>query len=194
MMATLNKQFLSVVLCALLIFLDNDAWSQAKKEYPKVGQLCPDFQFNELQYHAQITARRDDFKGKYLLLDFWNRYCAACLNAMPKMDSIRRDFSAHVEVIMVGYNGSRYSKRSDNKLIRKLYEENRKERHLNLPIAYDSVLFHRFNIGACPYIIVLDRESKVVAITTAINAKQLEELLKGNVPTLQKAYRRDERL
>ncbi len=194
MMVTLNRQFLWVVLCALPVFSANHAWSQAKKTYPEVGQLCPDFQFNELQYHAQVTAQRDDFKGKYLILDFWNRYCAACLNAMPKMDSIRRGFSAHVEVIMVGYTGSRYSKRSDNKLIRKLYEENRTEEGLNLPIAYDSVLFHRFNIGACPYIIVLDRESKVVAITTSINAKQLEELLKGNAPTLQKAYRRDERL
>ncbi len=193
-MATLSNYFWRAVLCVLLTFGHNNAWAQHKNQFPQIGQLCPDFQFSELQYHAKTTATRDDFKGKYLILDLWNRYCAACLNAMPKMDSIRKAFSDRVAVVMVGYTGSRYSKRSDDKMIRKLYEENRKEQNLDLPIAYDSVLFHRFNIGACPYIIVLDRDSKVVAITTSINAKQLEELLMGNSPVLQKAYRRDERL
>lgn len=192
-MDTLSRYFGWAVLCVLLTFGHNNAWAQHKNQFPQLGQLCPDFQFNELHYHARTKATRDDFKGKYLVLDFWNRYCTACLNSMPKMDSLNMAFSDSVAVVMVGYTGSRYSKRSDNSWIRKLYEDNRKEQNLNLPIAYDSVLFHRFNIGACPYIIVLDKQSKVMAITTSINAKQLEELLKGNAPVLQKAYRRDER-
>ncbi len=160
--------------------------------YPIVGEVCPDFRLTDVEHASFTTLTRDYFKGRYVILDFWNRYCGICLESMPKMDSIYRKHRDSVSVLLVGYTGKRYSGRSDHVLIRKLFEQTRREEKLILPIAYDSLLFHRFNIGACPYLIVLDRKSKVMAITTSISNTQLEDLMRGKQANFRKAYRRDE--
>eukprot|EP01133_Synstelium_polycarpum_P017056 gene17056-20318_t len=83
------------------------------------------FSLNDVHYYSKKSVTNKDFKGKWLILDFWNQ---------------------GLQIIMVGYTGSQYHPATpipDDQTIRKLYEINRKSEKLNLTVAYDSTLFHR---------------------------------------------------
>jgi hypothetical protein len=61
---------------------------------------------------------------------------------------------------MVGLNDKKY-----NRGIEQLYEGLRKKQNLELTVAYDSVLVDKWNINAMPYIIIIDPDGIVRAIT-----------------------------
>nr|WP_199078234.1 TlpA disulfide reductase family protein [Pedobacter sp. ASV19] len=159
-----------------------------KHVLPEVGQPMPDFRLDDVQYYKQKKVDLSDFKGQWLILDFWNRYCGVCLKSFPRMDSLQKTFEGKVKIILVGYNGSKYTKQSDDKMIRALYERNRIEGKLNLTIAFDSLLFDRFDIYATPYIIIVDPNGIVKAKTSKVFEKDLEDLLTGKPVALKPAY------
>jgi hypothetical protein len=43
------------------------------KCYPEVGKPCPDFTLNNVAYYSKKKVSLNDFKGKWLILDFWNK-------------------------------------------------------------------------------------------------------------------------
>ena len=70
---------------------DNEKNSQAGKEitvclYPPVtvkeGDEMADTDLYDLQGNIHHLA---DYKGKYLLVDFWSRGCGPCMMALPEM-------------------------------------------------------------------------------------------------------------
>ncbi|MFS2187234.1 TlpA family protein disulfide reductase [Mucilaginibacter sp. Mucisp84] len=165
------------------------AGAQSPRNYPAVGSPCPDLQFNEVRYFTKKQVSLADFKGQWLILDFWNRHCGTCIEKMPATDSLQQKFSKQVSILLVGYTGSQYTHRPDN-AIRAFYKGIRKRMRVSLPIAYDSLMFHRLAIGACPYIIIVDPKGIVRAVTTRITAGDMAAFLAGRNPVLEKAVNR----
>lgn len=164
--------------------------SQVSKPYPETRRRCPDFHFQDVEHYYKKNISLKDFRGQWLVLDFWNRYCSVCLNRMPGTDSLNRKFSKRVNFMLVGYTGSRYTHHSDDKPIHELYEKLRGRLDIDLPIAYDSLLFHRFDIGACPYIVIVDPKGIVRGITTRLTEQNIRDLLSGKIPKLENAVNR----
>ena len=184
-------KYIYTILTWLLVYPASQA-QPAEPIYPVIGKPCPDFSFSDVHYYKNKKITLKDFKGQWLILDCWNRYCSVCLHKMPEIDSLQSVFAGQVKFLLVGYTGSQYTKRSDDKPIRKLYDMNRDMERLSLSIAYDSVLFHRFKIGACPYIIVIDPNGIVRGITWSLTAKDINNLLTGTPVKLPRAYRKGE--
>jgi len=174
----------------IVLFSFSYAFPQVHSAYPEIGKPCPDFHFNEVGYYSKSSISLKDFRGQWLMLDFWNRYCSVCLGRMSGTDSLRKQFSKQVSFLLVGYTGSRYTHHSDDKSIHDLYGKLRKRLHIDLPIAYDSLLFHQFDIGACPYIVVVDPKGIVRGITTQLTAQNIKDLLSNQIPQLDKAVNR----
>lgn len=178
---------------AMMLFAFTKSYAQGN-ESPKVGQPMPDFQLNDVQFYSQKSISLSDFKGKWLILDFWNEYCSTCLSSFPKIDSLQKKFADRVKFVLVGYNGSQYFKKSSNTSIRKLFEQNRKRENLKLTIAYDSTLMHRYNIRPTPYLIIVDPKGIVRGITTKLSSENIDDLIAGRQVNLKRAYLGGERL
>ncbi|MCO5950990.1 TlpA family protein disulfide reductase [Mucilaginibacter flavidus] len=178
----MNK-FISAI---LLLLTFSGAVAQQPSAYALVGLPCPDINFNEVSFYSKKKVSVADFKGQWLILDFWNRHCGTCIGKMPATDSLQQKFPEQVKVLLVGYTGSQYTHRPDNS-IRTFYKDLRKRLHIDLPIAYDSVAFHRLAIGACPYIIVVDPKGIVRGVTTRIESRDMTVFLAGRQPVLEKA-------
>jgi len=181
---------LKYIVLLIAVFCFDRAFSQDPNAYPKIGKPCPDFHFKDVEHYSKKSISLKDFKGQWLMLDFWNRYCSVCLGRMPGTDSLHKKFSKRVSFILVGYTGSRYTHRSDDKPIHELYGKLRERLHIDLPIAYDSLLFHRFDIGACPYIVIIDPKGIVRGITTQLTKQNIKDLLSNKIPELDKAVNR----
>lgn len=53
------------------------------------GQAAPRFKINS-QSNQVISL--DDFKGKYLYIDFWATYCVPCIREIPYLNQLGKDF------------------------------------------------------------------------------------------------------
>jgi peroxiredoxin len=158
-----------------------------QKDYPEVGKPCPDFKLMDITHYHDRTASLHDFKGKWLVLDFWNRGCMGCVESFPKMNSLYKECRDKMELISVGYTGSQYYKSSDDKIIRNLYSKLQQRLNLEIPEAFDSTMFHQFGIEGCPYIVIVNPNGIVKAITISVTAQDMKELISGNTPELEPA-------
>lgn len=66
-----------------------------------IGQLVPDINIGAIRNYEKSTAKISDFKGKLLILDFWNTTCTSCIAAMPEMERLQNKFNDKIQIILV---------------------------------------------------------------------------------------------
>ncbi len=68
--------------------------------YPSVGFYAPDFNLKELGTEQEL--RLADYKGKYVLLDFWGTWCKGCVQALPGMVKMKENLkNFNFEIVSV---------------------------------------------------------------------------------------------
>ena len=142
---------------------------------PEVGQTMPSFTLMNVHNYYKKQIGNNDFKGKWLILDFWTAGCASCIKSFPKVNVIQKQFKEKLQVVLVGLQNDK----QHNKRIPLIYEKFRKKYNLDLVYAFDSLLFKRWNISAVPYVIIINPMGKIKAITNSFNANQIQRLIQG---------------
>jgi peroxiredoxin len=66
---------------------------------PEVGDRAPDFTIKTLEGKELKLA---DFRGKYVLLDFWATWCAPCLAEMPNLQAIQDQYAKDPRFVVIG--------------------------------------------------------------------------------------------
>jgi len=176
----------SKVYLALLISVIefSTAYSQkdAKRPFPIIGDSIENHIFTDLVNYPKKQAAINDFKGKWLILDFWGYSCGGCLASFPKMNALHNSFKDRVQVIMVGAIKSRtgaHSVRELEAISKNIYNRLDKLYDLQLPVAFDSVLYLKHDVGSLPHILVIDPQGVIRAKTVRIDSLQLSGLLNG---------------
>jgi len=177
----------------IFIFLASGMlWAKADSSYPvypEVGKPMPeDFVLQNIKYFPKKIAHLDDFKGKWLILDFWTLHCGYCISSFPRINEEMKSFKDSVQFILVGAAHNYDPKGA----IEDLYASIRERINLKLPCAFDSVLYNRYDLFSVPYVIVIDPKSIVRAISYKIDSVDLTQLMAGKTPNLAKAYRAHE--
>jgi thiol-disulfide isomerase/thioredoxin len=153
-----------------------------KLEYPEVDKTCPEFFLNDISNYSKTKARLKDFEGKWLILDFWGRYCSNCIKSMPKMDSIQRQFKSNLQIVFIG--SSIIDMRTPNYNDKSVYAKLKEKHNYSFAVAFDSILFNKFGIHGLPYILIIDPKGNVKGITTSISKKNIEQFISGQSPKL----------
>ena len=73
-----------IVWCLCMLFSIN-----AFADGEKVGDQSPDFEYEDKD--GKIYSLKD-FRGKYVLIDFWATYCAPCKKEIPYLEKIQEKF------------------------------------------------------------------------------------------------------
>ena len=138
----------------------------------------PDISLGYILNEPSKKLRFSDFKGKLLILDFWNIHCTNCIASMPKMDSLQKEFSDSVQIIYVTKN----SENDVNKLFSRV-----KIKKPDVPfIVNDTVLNSFFPHNGDPLHVWIDKEGLVYAIAFdySTNSYTIKHLLSGLAPKL----------
>lgn len=63
-----------------------------------VGSIAPDFELKSIQGN---TVKLSDFKGKFVVIDFWGAWCYWCMKGLPQMKEAYAKYKDKVEFIGV---------------------------------------------------------------------------------------------
>src|SRR5690606_11737241 len=99
-----------------------------------------------------------EYRGKWLLLDFWATYCPACINAMPHLWKIQEKFDEDLTILLVS------PEKSDR--IQLLLEKSPIARGAAFPVVAEDTRLHRlFPHRIIPHEVWIDPDGVVRAIT-----------------------------
>ena len=157
----------------LLKYKAEMAEAKAQKERLAEGKIAPEFSFPTPDGKKMLGPQ--DFKGKILVLDFWASWCGPCRAEIPHLKEAYKEYSNKgVAFFSVSID-------KDNAAWRKaMKEENMPWAQVQAPKAGKDVM-KQYQFSGIPYILVLDKEGKIVAKNLRGKAltDKLEELLSG---------------
>ncbi len=121
----------------------------------RVGAPLPDFEFTDFDGRVR---KLSEFRGKYVLLDFWGSWCGPCLADIPSMKTAYERFrSGGFEIIGIDYE---HSASAEN--VRALLKEKNVEWPNATPDSVKDLVEKRFRISGFPTLILLDRNGNVL--------------------------------
>ncbi len=156
------KHTIATIIFVLSIFQYNVFGQQILPAALKPGDRCPDFAAPSVINHSGNTLKLSDFKGKLIILDFWDIWCSACIASFPHMDSLQAQFKDKIQIILVTYNTEQQ--------VRGLMKHSALARGTKLPIIVNDVLFNTAFPPKNPHHVWISTDNEVLAITEPYNA------------------------
>ena len=139
----------------LLKYKAEMAEAKAQKERLAEGKVAPEFSFPTPDGKKKLGPQ--DFKGKILVLDFWASWCGPCRAEIPHLKEAYKEYSNKgVAFFSVSID------KDDAAWRKAMKEENMPWAQAQAPKAGKDVM-KQYQFSGIPYILVLDKEGKIVA-------------------------------
>jgi len=133
------------------------------------GMVAPEFTQND---PSGNPINLSDFKGKYLLIDFWASWCRPCRNANPTIVATYNKY-VHKNFTILGV-----SMDSDkNKWLEAIEADGLIWSHVSTLEGWDNPVGKKYAVNGIPHAVLIDPEGKIVK--RGIHAGELDEILKG---------------
>ncbi len=125
-----------------------------------IGDTIPNFQIGKFLNSPESNVSIKDYKGKLVILDFWNKGCHSCLEAFPKMEKLQQEFPSTIKILLVTND-----KKED---VEKLFK--RVKAPLLPIITDDTILTNMFPHLSVPHHVWINKDGIVKFITDGYNA------------------------
>lgn len=147
--------------------------SRLPSDYTRIelrqGASFPDFAFTDL---GGASRKLSEFRGKYILLDFWGAWCVPCVAEIPELAAVYERFHER------GFEILGMDTDEDPETARRMIAQ----KHIAWPQALFSsireIIDQRLGIGAYPTYVLLDPGLHVIA-STALTPASLPERLES---------------
>ncbi|GHB82383.1 thiol:disulfide interchange protein [Persicitalea jodogahamensis] len=141
-------------------------------ELASVGTMAHDFSGSELNGEK---IKLSDFRGKYVLIDFWGSWCAPCRIGNPHLIELYNQYKdRNFEIIGVA---------TDDKEVpwRKAVEKDKIGIWKNIldtdEASRGSAIAHKYAVHSFPTKILIDKQGKIIGRFKGDDGEKLEELL-----------------
>lgn len=173
---------ISTLIIAISVFTLTKAQPKTQADSFVIGKPCPAIILNNIKFYTKKAVKVSDFKGQWLILDFWSKYCSSCIASFPATNRLQKQFAGKVQFMLVGYEDREQQ-------MKPLFTRLSSRLGLNLPCSFDSLLCQRFNIYSFPQIIAVDPQGIVRAWVSEIDSNAIVDLLSGKGVELSKPKR-----
>ena len=176
----------------LCLFFEARSQTKSINKSLEIGDKMPDVQISNIMNWKSKTAKISDFKGKLIILDFWNSFCAGCIAGFPKLDSLQRQFKGRLQVFLVNPANSHETERSMKIVIDRMNSWS--DRRFTLPIVFrDTSLSQNFKYYGVPYGVWIGPDGNIVAIPdkSELTPENIAKVLAGEKVTLKHRIERN---
>ncbi len=143
----------------VLFLIPLGSYAQQKKAL-YIGDTIPSLTFTNVFHNSGKPVSLDDFRGKLVILDFWNRWCHACVASFPEMEKLQNRFGDKIKILLVTSD-------ADTDLV-KLFK---RVKLPDLPIIFsDTVLNKLFPHTTVPQHVWITAQGRVQFITDGYNS------------------------
>lgn len=140
----------------------------------KAGDKAPDF-VAELTNGEKFSLA--DNKGKVVLINFWATWCGPCVEELPAIEKLQKEYGDKIEIVAVNYGEDR-----------KTVDEFLKDNNYTFKVAYDDdmAIANEYPSDGIPYLVVVDKEGKVHE--TMVGSAGADEQYKRVLRSLTEAF------
>lgn len=170
-----------IVICIAILMAFFHVVAQNKSIIPgalparlKIGDPCPDILISGVINCKTPTLHLSDFKGKWIILDFWATWCGPCIKALPELDSLQRLYKDRIQIIAVTAEPIPTVK----KFLANMSDA--RFRNFHLPIVTDDrQLNYLFEHNTIPHEVWIDENGIIRSFTDAVdvNVKNIASAL-----------------
>ncbi len=122
-----------------------------------VGEPAPDFSFETV---SGQKGRLSDFRGKYVLLDFWSTWCAPCVHEIPNLIHIHEKYGDRGLVMISVSNDAKVKKWTGAQLSE--YANEKGMKWMQILDDLDGSIFNLYRINFVPNLFLIDPQGKVI--------------------------------
>ena len=145
------------------------AEAKAAREKMMVGKVAPDFSFQTKGGDKNYGPK--DFRGKYVLIDFWASWCGPCRQEIPHL---KKEYEKYhdkgLEMLSVSIDHSK------NAWMKAMRKEKMPWPQVQAPKAGKDIM-KEYQFSGIPFIVLLDKEGKIVGKN--LRGEKLEKLLES---------------
>jgi len=154
------------------------AQTQSVRSKFQIGDQLPPIVFRNLINYPSATENLSAFKGKTVVLYFWNDGCTSSIEAWPKLIRLQQQFEKYTQIVLVNES-------QDKSAIQKILEDQKRVAHVDmkLPIVcLDEGLNSLFPRSSVPHLVWIDGIGKLMAVTSGdqLNEPNLKALAEGS--------------
>ena len=143
----------------------------------KVGDTMPDLNFDKILNYSEKKIKISDFRGKLLILDFWNAYCTVCLKEFPRLQTIQQKFGSKLMILAVGFDSR------DGDIIKLIQKRKELSKPITIPSIVqslsDTTLRYHFPTQGYPHEIWIGPRGTIIGITDqfAVTEQNIDRVL-----------------
>lgn len=161
-----QNHVLQLMLARQFVLHEQMIWSRtlmAENARSFIGQPAPSFVANDLYGQSHALS---DYRGKVVVLDFWNRSCPPCMMEAPQIKEFADDFAGRPVAVLGMYttNDSEDARAVADALT------------MTYPTLLASDLVERFHASAWPTIIVIDPSGVIADVQIGYSHNLRQEL------------------
>lgn len=156
---TLDLMNYRSILLVLLLWGPLQAAAQQTSPAPLgLGDTLPPLRLEGVLNHPGGRLDLADYRGRWLILDFWATWCSPCISMFPKTDSLEHQFGGKLAFLPVTYEGEAEVKRA--------FARRKALQGLQPPLVHsDQQLQALFPHKELPYYVWIDPQGVVRAMT-----------------------------
>ncbi len=139
-----------------------------------VGDKVPNVLLKKMVNYKNDYADLKDFLDKPLIIDMWFAECGACIEAMPFLDSLQKEYKGKMNIVLSTFQPLEKA--------RSIFETTRTLQNIKFTqVVSDSTLLSLFPARTFPHQIWIDKNRTVVAITSGeyTNRQNVEKFING---------------
>lgn len=130
-----------------------------------VGNVAPDFTFPNME-GSEVTL--SEFRGKYVLIDFWASWCGPCRQETPHVQKMYSKYKEDLELVTVSID-------TDVEEWTKAVEEDQMDGQLLIAQDFKEIQ-KSYVFSGIPYMVLIDREGRILGKN--LRGESLENKLK----------------